>query len=141
MRKKTTTLQEKLDAVWTSETLARDPRNRERSIRADIDDTTRQQPSPTADSGRPSPKPDVCGGSYDQSGGAGPAQYTPQPFSGFNPRQPHGSMQMGATPGWTPMPMPYGAQSMSPQYHVPVYGGQQQTDDATGADAIPNGTG
>ena len=44
-----------------------------------------------------------------QNGGTGPAQYTPQPFSGFNPGQPHGSMQMGATPGWTPMPMPYGA--------------------------------
>ena len=24
------------------------------------------------------------------------------------------------------MPMPYGAHSMSPQYQVPVYGGQQQ---------------
>ena len=37
----------------------RDPRNRGRSIWADIDDTTRQQPIPAADSGRPSPKPDV----------------------------------------------------------------------------------
>ena len=57
VRKKITTLQEKLDAIWTSETPG--CRNRGRSIRADIDDTTRQQPSPAADSGRPSPKPDV----------------------------------------------------------------------------------
>ena len=35
-------------------------------------------------------------------------------------------MQMGANPAWTPMPMPYGVHSMSPQYQVPIYGGQQQ---------------
>ena len=33
----------------------------------------------------------MCGGSYDQTGGVGPAQYTPHShsdFSGFNPGQP-----------------------------------------------------
>ena len=55
-------------------------------------------------------------------------QYTPQPFSSFNPGQPYGSMPMGANPGWTPTPSPYGAHSMSPQYQVPIYGvhGSQQ---------------
>ena len=59
VRKKTTTLQEKLDAIWTSETPG--CRNRGRSIRADIDDTTRQQPSPAARRRfrAPQSKPDV----------------------------------------------------------------------------------
>ena len=121
VRKKTTTLQEKLDAIWTSETPGTG------GVRFGPISTTPpgSNPSPPQIPGAPVQNR-MCGGSYDQNGGTGQAQYTPQPFNGFNPGQPHGSMQMGATPGWTPMPMPYGAHSMSPQYQVPVYGGQQQ---------------
>jgi hypothetical protein len=102
VRKKTsTTLQKKLDAIWTSEAPGTG------GVRFGPISTTppgsKTQPrrrfrAPHAVQNR------MCGGSYDQNGGTGPAQYTPQPFSGFNPGQPHGSMQMGATPGWTHMP-------------------------------------
>ena len=76
VRKKTTTLQEKLDAIWTRETPGTG------GVRFGPISTTPpgSNPAPPQIPGAPVQNR-MCGGSSDQNGGTGPAQYTPQPHS------------------------------------------------------------
>jgi hypothetical protein len=67
---------------------------------------------------------DSVGGEHE--GATSAPQYTPQPFSGFNIRQPVGYLQMGGTPGYPPGQVPYAPNLMNPPFQNSVYGMHSQ---------------
>jgi hypothetical protein len=137
VRKKTTTLQKKLDAIWTSQTPGIG------GVRFGPISTTPlgSNPVPPQIPGAPVQNR-MCGVPYDQNGGAGPPQYTPQPFGGFNPGQPYGSIYAD---GGKPSMDTYADAVWCAQYEPTVPSSDLRrsatANDAAGADAIPSGRG
>ena len=137
VRKKTTTLQENLDAIWTGET----PGTRGFQFGPISTTPLGSNPVPPQIPGAPVQNR-MCGVPYDQNGGAGPPQYTPQPFGGFNPGQPYGSIYAD---GGKPSMDTYADAVWCAQYEPTVPSSDLRrsatANDAAGADAIPSGRG